>query len=403
MPNYCKISVMVIGIDIRPLMDEYYSGVSEYTRLLLTAIFTQDKKNHYKLFYNSYRDLSARVPKFNFPNVTVVKFSYPNKILNYLLFKIFHRPKIDRKLGADVFFMPNFNFLACSKRCRRVITVHDLSFLRYPHYFSTRHNFWQRSINVKKMLRQASRIVAVSNNTKQDIQNLCRVSPKKIVTIYPGISSKYRPLDPGEPYLAEVKKKYQLPDKFMLFLGTIEPRKNVEGIIEAYERFRKEQHADLVHWEGQAETSDETISLVIAGRPAWGQRSVYEQARKNKFAGDIIFTDYITDEDRPYLYNLAAFFIYPSFYEGFGFPPLEAAACGTPAIVSNVSSLPEIMGDAAILADPFNVSELAHAMANLAYDKKLRAELARVGRERAQQFSWEKSAREMIKVFAELG
>ncbi len=397
-----KCKIMTIGIDIRPLMEQYYSGVSEYTFRLLSAIFAQDKKNHFRLFYNSYHDVSARMPKFNFPNVTVVKFFYPNKILNYLFFKIFCWPKLDKKLGVDIFFMPNFNFIACRRQCPRVITVHDLSFLRYPHYFSHRHNFWQKSINIKKTLRQASRIIAVSNSTNKDIQELCRISPKKIVTIYPGISAKYRPIDLNEPYATEVKKKYQLPKKFILFLGTIEPRKNLEGIIEAYEQFRESQHAGLVHWEGQAEIRDETISLVIAGRPGWGYVSVYECARQSKYSRDIIFTDYIDDEDKIYLYNLAQFFIYPSFYEGFGFPPLEAAACGTPAIVSNVSSLPEIMSNAAILVDPFNIYEMAQAMAHLAYDKNLRAELSQAGLERAKQFNWEKCAREMIEVFETL-
>lgn len=393
---------MIIGIDIRPLMDEYYSGVSEYTFRLLTAIFAQDKRNNYRLFYNSYHDVSARIPKFNFPNVTIVKFSYPNKILNYLLFKIFRWPKLDEKLAADVFFMPNFNFFACRRQCPKVITVHDLSFLRYPHYFSRRHNFWQRSINIKKILRQSSRIIAVSRSTSKDIQELCRISPKKILTIYPGVSAKYRPVDLQEPYVEEVKRKYQLPKKFILFLGTIEPRKNLEGIIEAYEQFRENQRAELVHWEGQAEIGDETISLVIAGRAGWGYASVYECARQGKYCRDIIFTGYINDEDKLYLYNLAVFFIYPSFYEGFGFPPLEAAACGTPTIVSNVSSLPEIMGNASILVNPFDISELAQAMANLAYDKNLRANLSQAGLERAKQFSWEKCAREMIEVFESL-
>jgi len=384
-------------------MDEYYSGVSEYTVNLLFAIFQQDKKNNYKLFYNSYHDVSARIPKFNFPGVKTIKLDYPNKILNYCLFKIFKLPKIDKKIGgADIFWLPNFNFIALSENCRKIVTVHDLSFLRYPHYFSRRHNFWQKNINVKKLLRSADKIISVSDNTRLDVCELCRVSPKKIKTIYSGISAKYRLIDAADPYRQEVKKKYQLPDKFMLFLGTIEPRKNIEGIIEAYKYFRGNEHSDLIHFAGQAEVKNNIIKLVIAGRPGWGYKSVYERARASKYSRDIIFTDYISDEDKPYLYNLAMMFIYPSFYEGFGFPPLEAAACGTPSIASNCSSLPEIMGNAAILVDPFNISDIAHAMANLAYDINLRASLSQAGLERAKQFSWEKCAREVIEMFEKL-
>ena len=390
---------MVIGIDIRPLMDEYYSGVSSYTLNLLVAIFQQDKKNHYKLFYNSYHDISARLPKFNFSNVEIVRLNYPNKFLNYCLFKIFKRPKIDRLLGADLFFLPNFNFIALSKECRKVITVHDLSFIRYPYYFSHRHNFWQKNVNLKKLLRSVDKIISVSNHTKEDIKNLCRIAPKKIQTVYSCISAKYKPIDEQDEYLAEVKKKYNLPDKFMLFLGTIEPRKNIEGIIEAYEHFRDNQHSDLIHFAGQAEVKDDIIKLVIAGHKAWGYKSVYERARASKYNRDIIFTDYVAGEDKPCLYNLAVMFIYPSFYEGFGFPPLEAAACGTPSIVSNCASLPEVMGNAAILIDPYNITDLAQAMANLAYDKILRANLSQKGIGRAKNFYWEKCAREMIEVF----
>ena len=210
---------MIIGIDIRPLMDEYYSGVSEYTVNLLWAIFRQDKKNAYRLFYNSFRDVSDRIPEFNFPNVAVIKLNYPNKFLNYFLFKIFKRPKIDKIIGgADIFWLPNFNFIALSKNCRKIISVHDLSFLRYPHYFSRRHNFWQKNINIKKLLRSADKVIAVSDNTKQDVYDLGRIPLKKIRTIYSGVGDQYRPVDHSEPHLSKVITKYRLPaGKFMLF------------------------------------------------------------------------------------------------------------------------------------------------------------------------------------------
>jgi len=384
-------------------MDKHYSGVSEYTHSLLRAIFAQDKINEYKLFYNSYRYLPARIPEFNYPNVKIIKFSYPNKLLNYIFFKIFKWPKIDKKLGGvDIMFMPHINFIALSKYCKKVITIHDLSFIRYPYYFSVRHNFWQKNINVKKLLKKFDKIITVSDNTKKDVEDLCDISPKKVQTIYSGIGSEYMPISPEDKKLAEIKKKYNLPAKFILYLGNLEPRKNIEGIVEAYNVFRDRQYADLIHFEGNSEIAENKISLVIAGHPGWGYRGIYELAKKSKYAGDIIFTHYIDNENKVYVYNLAKIFIYPSFYEGFGFPPLEAAACGVPCIISNVSSLPEVIGKAAVLVDPYNISEMAEAIAQLVNNQNLCAHLKTEGQKKAGQYNWEKCAQEVLEVFAKM-
>jgi len=394
---------MKIGVDIRTLMDKHYSGVSEYTNNLLQAIFIKDKTNKYKLFYNSYHDIADRIPKFDFPNVEIIKFSYPNKLLNYIFFKIFKWPKIDKKLGGvDIMFMPHINFIALSKKCKKIITIHDLSFLRFPYYFSVRHNFWQRNINVKKLLKKAEKIIAVSDNTKKDISDICKISPKKIQTIYSGINNNFKIIEAENEKLLIVKKKYNLPEKFMLYLGNLEPRKNIEGIIEAYNVFRDQQYMDLVHFEGSSEIAKNKISLVISGNPGWGYRGIYELSRKSKYSNDIFFTNYVDSEDKVYLYNLADIFIYPSFYEGFGFPPLEAAACGTPCIVSNVASLPEVMGKAAILVDPYNISEISQAINQLANNANLSNQMSKTGKQKASQYNWDKCAEEMISVFEQL-
>ncbi len=153
---------MVIGVDIRTLMDTQYSGVSEYTLNLVSALLELDRGNEYRLFYNTAKNISGRLPKFDYPNVKIVKKSIPNKILNYLFFKFLNSPKIDKLLGVDplsgrgagVFFMPHINFIALSGKSKSVLTVHDLSFLRYPEFFSARKNFWHKMINVKKLIVQ---------------------------------------------------------------------------------------------------------------------------------------------------------------------------------------------------------------------------------------------------------
>lgn len=370
-------------------MDKHYSGVSEYTLNLLREIFKQDKKNKYKLFYNSWHDVSNRIPEFNYPNVKVVATNYSNKILNYILFKFFNWPKIDKKLGrVDLMFMPHFNFIALSDKCKKVITVHDLSFMRHPHYFSVRHNFWQKNINLKKFLPQFDKIITVSDHTRRDVRELCDIEEKNIKTVYSGISKEYTPVDKNNPRLQAVEQKYKLPKNFILYLGNLEPRKNIEGIIQAYELFRKNKGAS---WQ-----------LVIAGAKSWKYNNIYELAQASKFRDDILFINYVDAEDKVYLYNLAEIFIFPSFYEGFGFPPLEAAACGAPVIASNTSSLSEILDNAAILVDPYKIDEIAQAMTELIRDEKLREQLSSAGLKKAKQYDWKKTAQEVLEIFEEI-
>lgn len=456
---------MVIGVDIRTLMDARYSGVSEYTLNLVSALLMLDRENEYRLFYNSARDLSGRMPKFDYPNVKIVKKSVPNKILNYFLFKFLNSPKIDKLLdvdpasgrGASVFFMPHINFIALSGKSKSVLTIHDLSFLRYPEFFSARKNFWHKMINVKRLAHKFDKIIAVSENTKRDVVELCGVNPDRVKVIYSGIEDIYKPdyglritdygfdiirnkshtfwggllnpvpkidfVDPTAEqvgYSKKVRDKYNLPDKFtphllntdirlqgekqnkflegdmkfrpkgagfILFLGTVEPRKNIIGLIRAYE-ILKERNSDLSQYK-----------LVIAGGNGWRSEGIYKVWRESKYKDDIIFLGYIEKKDKVYLYNLASLFVYPSFYEGFGFPPLEAMASGVPVITSFSSSLPEIVGGAGLMVDPYNINDLAIAMEKVLTDDDLRDNLIKKGLERVKKFSWEKAGREYLSLF----
>ncbi|MEK7098025.1 MAG: glycosyltransferase, partial [Patescibacteria group bacterium] len=203
---------MKIGIDIRTLMDAQYSGVSEYTLNLIQNILKLDSKNDYRLFYNSARDIGNRMPEFDYPNAEVVKFNYPNKILNYIGFKLLDLPKIDKLLDVDIFFMPHMNFIAFSGKAKSILTIHDLSFLRYGGFFSLRKNFWHRMLNVGKMVKQADRIVAISESTKNDIIELCGAAPDKIKVIHSGVGKEFRVIDKDDDRMPEIKDKYGLPD-----------------------------------------------------------------------------------------------------------------------------------------------------------------------------------------------
>ncbi|MDO8592548.1 MAG: glycosyltransferase family 1 protein [bacterium] len=380
---------MKIGIDIRTLMDARPSGVSEYTLNLVKEILKLDHGNEYRLFYNCF-GACPHVPEFAGENVKMVKYNYPNKIFNYPLAKFFNCPKIDQALAVDAWFMPHINFVGLSGRVKSIITVHDLSFLRHPEFFNRRKNFWHKMINVKKLLNKFDVIVAVSENTKRDIIELCGINPEKIKVIYSGIGSEYGQISNIQYPISnkisnsnnQIKSKYNLPDKFILYLGTIEPRKNVDGIIRAYNELRIMNN----------ELRD--YKLVIAGARGWKSEKIYEEWERSEFKADIIFLGYVDSHDKIYLYNLAGVFIYPSFYEGFGLPPLEAMACGVPVIASYAASLPEVAGGAALMADPYNINQLARALAAVLTDEKLKNKLIAGGLEQAKNFSWEKAARQ---------
>ncbi len=387
--NMKNIKNIKIGIDARTLMDKKYSGVSEYVFNLIKAITNINKKKPYsinnnykiKLFYNSAFKIKHSIPKFE-SDIKYVYTRYPNKFFNYILQKILNYPKIDKLLDVDVFLMPHFNFLAISK-AKKIITVHDLSFLKYPSFFTKRKNFWHKMLNIKKILRTSDKIVAISANTKKDIVNLIGINKDRIKVIYSGIDRNFKVLEKNNPTLKKIKQKYNLPDKFILYLGTLEPRKNIESIILAFEEFIKKQ-------------KNKNILLVIAGEKGWKNNNIFKIAKR--LNNKIKFLGYIPKNEKIYIYNLASIFIFPSFYEGFGFPPLESMACGTPVITSNTSSLPEIVTNNAITINPYNKQDIITALNELYFDKNLNKFLIEKGIKQVNKFNWELTSIKYLKL-----
>ena len=380
---------MKIGVDIRTLMDIHYSGVSEYTNNLLRELFKLDQKNQYKLFYNSGRNIEARMPSFEQPNVDTIYTRYPNKIFNNILQRIAAWPKLDQLLGVDLFFMPNIGFVSLSGNALKIITIHDLSFLRYPKFYSWKRRLWHNIININSLLKKFDRIIAVSESTKRDIVELCKIPEKKVSVIYSGIGEEYLRSDKyfSENESRRVIKKYKLPQKFILSLSTLEPRKNIDGVIRAYTLMRQENK------------SLEEYKLIIAGSRGWQYQGITQAWQESKFKDDIFFVGYVDAQDKPYIYKLATVFVYPSYYEGFGFPPLEAAACSTPVITSIASSLPELIGSGSIQIDPYNAREISQAIALLLSDSGLREHYIKAGKSCAAKFSWQKTAEQVLNKF----
>lgn len=371
--------MLKIGIDIRALMSPVRAGVGEYTYELLNAIFKIDKTNQYFLFYNSYKDISSNIPKWTQDNIHYIRTKWPNKIYNASI-KIFGIPKINKE-KLDYFFSPNFNFTSLPTNTRSVLTVHDLSFEFFPHFFSFKQRLWHWAINPKKQCQKANIIITPSENTKRDLIDIYKINPEKIKVIYPGIAC----LPENNSLLPEtkdkLKQKYNLPHKFILFLGTVEPRKNIIGLITAFEQLCK---------------TSLNYSLVIAGHKGWNDKEIYQKFNSSPVKDKIKFIGSIDAADKPTLYAMSELFVYPSFYEGFGFPVAEAMICGIPVITSNRSSLPEITGNAAYLINPNRPIELAQALIEMTKNEKLRERFKNLGLEQAKKFSWDKAAEKFL-------
>jgi glycosyltransferase involved in cell wall biosynthesis len=382
---------MNIGLDIRNLSDPVRTGVGEYTAELITNILDQDKQNNYFLFYNSLKDLKGELLKYKAENVYYIKTSWPNKLLNASLLFL-KKPKLDRlisknigtRMDLDVFYSPNLNFTALSADLPFVLTIHDLSFVFLRHFYSTKRQLWHFLINARKQCQRADLILAPSENTKNDIIKLFEIPDFKIKVISPGLSTTFLKQDTASAQ--KIKIKYGLPEKFIFFLGTIEPRKNIDGLVDAF-----------LYWQKKNSYAEE-YKLVIAGAKGWCCTKILERIEENK---KIKYVGYVRPEEKRVFYELADVFVYPAFYEGFGFPVLEAMSVGTPVITSARSSLPEVTANASYLVNPHNISEIAKGLQLLTSDHYLRNELIDRGYKQLDKFSWKKAASEWYEAVKE--
>ncbi len=357
------------------------TGVGTYTYNLLQALGEIDKTNEYILYFNYFRP-SKIVPKFEQSNFKKVINRIPAKVQRIL----HNNLKLPIELfvgGIDIFHSPNY-FLPPTRSAQTIITIYDLTFKRFP---ETRIRSDVRYYNkwVPAAAKMANRVITISQSTKQDIIELLDIPENKVDVICGATDNQFVPIEDIQ-ILQRVKAKYNLPEKFSLYVGTLEPRKNIPTLLQAFAILKKQHH----------------LKLVIAGRKGWLYDEIFETVKKLKLTGDVIFTGYICEKDLPALYNLADLFVFPSFYEGFGLPVLEAMACGLPVITSDTSSLPEVVGDAGIMVDPYDVEGLAEAMYKVLADATLQQRMRAKGLQRAELFSWEETARKTLAVYRKL-
>lgn len=267
--------------------------------------------------------------------------------------------------------------------CPAVVTVYDLSFLRFPESFRPLNRLYLR-LFTGLSVRRARRVIAISESTRQDVIRLLGKSGDQVDVVYCGVDERFHPRDPA--VVAAFRREKRLPERFILFLGTLEPRKNIVSLLEAYAR--------LVASDGGS-----WPALVVAGAKGWFYEETFAAVERLGLAERAIFPGYVPEAEKPLWYNAAELFAYPSLFEGFGLPPLEAMACGTPVIVFDTSSLPEVVGHAGVKVPPGDVAALAEAMGALLHDPQARADWRERGLAQAARFSWHAAARQTIRVY----
>ena len=379
---------MRIGIDITPAVNQPNTGIGRYTQGLVEHIACLQPADEYCLVHAS--NGKARNPfheKLARRNISARRIAYSKRQAR-ALWLLSHKLRfgVDLTLGKlDLFHATD----TCGPRLNKiglVTTIHDLAFFRFPDTASPLNRHYLTS-TIQASLKRSARVIAVSNSTKRDLINLFNIPEEKIRVVYLGVDEGFSSVATPDS-LEEVRNGYRLNSPFILFVGAMEPRKNLVNLITAYNSLIRE--SVINH------------SLVIAGARDRSSKPVFKLVRELGMNGKVIFTGEVAQEDLVALYSAADLFVLPSLYEGFGFPPLEAMACGTPTIVSDVSSLPEIVGNAALKVAPEKPEELARSIRAVLENHVLRHELVTKGLQQAKKFSWRKTAEETLNVYKEV-
>jgi len=369
---------MRIAIDARKLRDY---GIGTYVRNLLRQLARQDTANEYVVFcregdWETVEDLG---PRFRAVVENAGAYSIREQVA---------LPIDLRRESAELFHAPHY-VLPPLTRCRSVVTIHDCIHLRFPQYLPNKIGYAYARAQMWTATHKAARIITVSEASKRDILRYLHVPESRIEVIYNAIDDRFWQ-QPAADDIARVRERYRLDDPFVLYAGNIKPHKNLERLIEAFHLLR--QHATM-----------KDVQLLIIGDEISKYANLRRAVHRHKLHKHVRFFGFVSDQTLAALYRLANAFVFPSLYEGFGLPPLEAMASGTPVITSNVSSLPEVVGDAALMIDPYEPAAIADAMQRVLGDADLRADLRRRGLARAREFSWERSIARVREIYAEVG
>jgi glycosyltransferase involved in cell wall biosynthesis len=365
-----------IGIDVRKLHD---FGIGTYIRNLLRHLARLDRETEYVLLARpgDCQTLGALGENFRTVSETSGNYSIAEQITI---------PWRLRREHVGIFHAPHY-VLPPLVSCRSVVTIHDCIHLMFPQYLPNRLALAYARTSIAMASKRATRVLTVSESSKRDILRFVDVPADKIDVIHNAYDERFG-VEPREEDVVRVRERYQLHDEFVLYAGNVKPHKNLGRLIEAFHLVRNRglHHLKLV-------LIGDQISKYAALRRAVHQHQLHQYVR---------FLGYLPEETLAVMYRLAGVFVFPSLYEGFGLPPLEAMASGTPVVTSNVSSLPEVAGDAALLADPYDPAAIADAIYRVLTEDSLRRDLRHRGLARAQQFSWEASVRRVHEIYRQV-
>ncbi len=367
---------MLIGIDASRAAYPQRTGTENYSLFLIRGLLKLDRDNQYRLY-------------FSLPPAPDLIPSTANAAIRTIPFpRLWTHTRLSWEMASrppDVLLVPAHVLPLVHPR-HSVVTVHDLGYLHYPQAH-TRWSRWYLQWSTAHNARAATHLIADSEATKRDLIEFCQTPPDKISVVYPGYDPSFAP-ERDQERLEAVRERYHVPGPYVLYVGTLHPRKNLQMLLEAF--------AVVVQQDGD-------VHLVIAGKKGWLYEPLFERVQQLGLEKWVHFTGYVPQKDLPALLSGARLFVLPSLYEGFGLPVLEAMACGTPVICSNVSSLPEVAGDAAILVNPHDTAELIQALQRLLFDDALRRDLVQKGLNQVRRFSWDKCAQETLDILQDAG
>jgi len=403
---------MNIGIEATSAAEAQKAGVGYYTYNLIRAIASLQQEDHN---YTLYLRKPWAGPDPSMESIPIPKLV--SKVLKcpYLWAQI-RLPLELRASPQDVYFFPSSVIPLLYQPAKSVITVHDVAFLFFPDCFSPMLRGWLK-IATKRGISKAKKIIAVSESTRQDLITYYGMPPEKVVVVHHGVHEMYRPLQiqmgttskvasisPIEEAHMEptsevdpisvieaVKAKYRIERVYILCIGTLQKRKNIPRLLQSF--YLLKQRYNIPH------------KLVLVGQkcPDLPEHEIFSTMKQLSLQEDVVWTGYIAEQDMPALFNGAELFVFPSLYEGFGMPILEAMACGVPVACSNTSSLPEVVGEAGVMFDPYDVDSMTAAIHRALTDEELRTQLRQQGLQRAKWFSWKRCAQKTLDVLEEIG
>ena len=379
---------MHIGIDYTSAVTQS-AGIGRYTRELIRALLALPSSNRYTLFYASANKLQADLLRAPRATVRLRRLPFHDR----WLMRVWHRLRLPIPVElvtgrVDLFHSPDFTLPPTLPGVPTLLTVHDLSFVRDPDSaWPSLRVFLNQTVS--RSVKRATHVLADSQATKDDLINIWHTPPEKVTVLYSGVNARFKPIQ-DRVVLDRARAKYRIGfEPFVLAIGTLQPRKNYKRLIEAFARLA-------------AESRFKTLRLIIAGGKGWMLDDIFAHVKQLHLEDRVLLPGFIDDEDLPALYTAADLLVYVSLYEGFGLPALEAMACGTPVVGSNVSSVPEVIGGAGLQVDPRDVNAIADALQQTLTQSDLRQRMIAAGLERAKMFTWEKSAQQLLAIYDQL-